>query len=303
MNVDIVRDPIFLNGFLLVDHYRFDMVDDEEECSNDVYSYGLNRRYNRYDAKLPFQNKEPEWILEEPFSKHRLALNRTIKIHGNRYSIFNPAKSLERGQGGILTLEIVGSKEYKKPRHENEPWPRFRICQKYTGQYLKKMKSLSMHLDMSFLTFENKMGDDYDPSLHTLQVVWYLLVGNLNPKSKGYGDFFYFGLPLIDAPRYTEIPDYCSPNVGWDGANHKIMFQIASKSFLEKPLEKGTSVDFTHPVLSEIKGSFEYAKEHWFMKDSKFEDLEIVSMTLGFEAPGAFDSKIRINSLSIDKEE
>jgi hypothetical protein len=304
MKTNLIRDPAFQNGFLLGVEKTLSVPDEDIESSRwkETPEASLNRWYSLYQTKLPFQNKEPDWILEQCSSHYQLSLDRTVKIKQSGYMFYNEAKKIERRQGGVLSLSIKGHKEYKEARKLNESWPYLVITQKFAGEYLRDYRSLTLSMDVDFDSFQNYMGDDFNPKLHTLQVIWYLLIGNLNPKSNGFGDFFFFGIPLIDCPRFPIPEEYEAEDYGKCNATHKFIHLIDSHTIMSKPFSVGTNLSFSHVCLSEIKTSFLNGQKRGYMKTSKFEDLELVSTSVGFEAEGTFDGGISLNSLAIEKE-
>jgi|GEM_PF-7068237 len=301
MMIDIVRDPTFMHGFLLCSEKRSIFPQYEEKTV--VEPDSLNRFGFGQRTKAPFQNVEPDWFLEQCFMRHQLATDITMKIGKRSYSMANASKKVERKPGGELILSLFAHKEYKAPRRLNEGWPYFAVAQSYDGEFLSRFRSLKMRADIIFNSFKDCMDPaDFNPELHTFQVIWYLVIGNLNVKSKGFGDFFHYGLPLIDKPRMVQPIEYNAEDYGNKNASHMFLHLVDSHRFLSQPLEVGQEANFSYTCLQDIKDTFHLAQAKGYMKNSKWEDLEICQMIFGIEAEGTYDGSVTLASLSLEKE-
>lgn len=280
MKLEVLRDPFFAKGFYVGNEKGLDYPD--------------------YRITVPFQESDPEWVLSQWNSEHSLSTERSILINHDSYEVKNKSKLLKKGSDDSLTLEILGSKEYKKPRVLNESWPHLLIEQKYTNVFLGRVKGLLAHLDMDFLTFKNFMGGELDPELHTMQIGWMFRIGDLDVRSYNFGDFFFFGLPIIDYPRYDFPVTFFGEDYGKRDATHKIIISIDPHKYLEGKIVPGAHIAFDFDILPEIKAAFERAQEKGYMKNQQFSSLQIVSTKLGFEDTGTFDGKIRINHVSLE---
>jgi hypothetical protein len=301
MNIEIIRDPTFMRGFTLVSEKR-SILPSYDDGGGGKPPETLNRFDFGQRVTAPFQNQEPEWFLQQCFMKHQLATDMTLKIGAHSYSLSNVSEKIERKAGGQLSLALYSHKEYKAPRKLNEGWPYLAVSQHYQGEYISKMRSLKLSADISFTSFKDFMGPSFDPTLHTFQVIWYLVIGNLNVKSNGFGDFFFFGLPLIDKPRFVQPEEYCAEDYGNRSASHMFIYHVDSHRFLKEPLEVGGEAAFSLTCLQDVKNTFAMAQGKGYMKNSKLTDLEICQTVLGIETEGTYDGSITINSLSIEKE-
>lgn len=252
---------------------------------------------------LPFPYEKPTYRLAEYFTKADLYHERDIRVRGNSYSITNRCKTVSRDEQGRLTLSINCDQEYDHPRKEGEPWPRLLIEQEFAEHPLSKAKGLTVELDLDFLSLHSHMDSSWDKELHTCQVSLYFAIGDGNPNSKGYKDFYWFGLPLIDLPRLHYPKSYCSRDLGKEDATRKLIYSIDPHIYLGESLFVGERADIRLDIRKYIDEGFAKAKELGYLSEVDYRDLCLFSMNLGFEATGAISGAIRINKLNVLEEE
>ena len=281
---NLILDPKFEKGFAIL----------RRSLLSDNHSELLS---------LPFHNGNPTYRLAEYFTKDDLYHERDIRVGDGTYSISNRHKNIVRDTQGRLTLAIYCGQEYDHPRQEGEPWPHLLIEQEFGYHPIAKAKKLLVELDLDFLSLESHMDSSWDGELHTCQVSLYFAIGDGNPDSKGYKDFFWFGLPLIDLPRLHFPKSYCSRDLGKEDATRKLIYSIDPHIYLGESLLVGERADVNLDIRGYIDEGFAKAKELGYLTEVDRDDLCLFSMNLGFEATGAFDGKIRINKLNVFEEE
>ena len=57
----------------------------------------------------------------------------------------------------------------------------------------------SLSIDFRLLYNNTHQGAGYDPGMHTGHFLFFFTVQNLNWDSKGYGDYYWFGIALYDS--------------------------------------------------------------------------------------------------------
>lgn len=282
MRTEILRDPTFSKGFIVGNAGTFYDAD--------------------YQIYIPFQNKEPDWVISQWFTSHSLAMERNIVIKRDNYVFGNKSKTVKRDAAGALTLKIIGEHEYKKPRIYNQGWPHLLVEQKFSHEVIGLAKALEVGLSVSFLSFTNKMKTGFDPELHTLQLNLSFQLGDRDLKSPTFGDFFWFSLGLIDLPRNEMPKEYAAEDYGKSDATHKLIRTINPALYMKAPLKVGDTLAFSFDLIPEMKKALLLAQAKGYMKGVSFEKLELISMRFGFEDTGTFDGEARLNHLSLEEE-
>jgi len=244
-----------------------------------------------------FNHENPEWKICQWCSNFSL-LDNAIKEQTETYQkIYNEQKEITRFNNGELILYIKSDKEYQHDRVDGEGWPHLLIEQFFTGIELSKLTSLIADINFDFVSFENHMKNS--GPLHTFQVTWYFCISNQNPKSKGFQDFFWFGIPFIDTPRFKTGQPYEAVDSGKEDATCKYIISIDPKDYVLKPTKPGDELKFHDDILPLIKNAFLRAKEKGFLKTTDFKDLELMSTNFGIEDTGTFDGALKINSINV----
>jgi hypothetical protein len=78
-------------------------------------------------------------------------------------------------------------------------------------RHVSEIVSLPLRIRYRLKKAEVHRPDGFDPRRHTAQFVFYLTVQNRNRQSGGFGDYYWFGVPLYDA-RYRLM----AMNTGWE---------------------------------------------------------------------------------------
>ncbi len=244
---------------------------------------------------------KPVWKLAQWCSRYNLANGQEKVWDDASFEYLDETKSVRVWKGkGKVGLSLTGSKEYTHTRREGEGWPHILIEQEFEEDwFLCNIEEVVQTIDFTLTGFANMMDEKERNQLHTAQFQWFIAVQNRNKQSKGYGDFFWFGLPFWDYPRYDYPPAFMAQDGGKEENTGKFINIIDSKEFLEKPIKLGEEIKLEVPVYKYIKEGFEIAQARNFLKDSKWEDMCLGNMNLGFEVTGTFDVSVLINKIKI----
>ncbi|WP_214226380.1 hypothetical protein [Pedobacter sp. B4-66] len=204
---------------------------------------------------------------------------------------------LKNGEA-IVNMEVYASKEYLTPRKEGESWPHLLLEQKTNSIKLVNLKKLTYNIDAKLNYAVNKMGEDYNPGLHTCQITVYLLVQNNNNQSTGRGDYFWFGLPLYDY-RYRNLEEYGAQDLGKEDATKKYILNVASETLFSGSLHDKQWISINKDIYPQLLAAFNQAKEKGYLKTSSISDMSIESTNLGWEVPGTFDCSIQLKGLKL----
>lgn len=238
----------------------------------------------------------PAWSIAQWGSPHLLD-NMATTIEKDTVIYQNEAKRIYFQRDGnkentLIGLEVYASKEYVEPRGEGEDWVHLLFGQDFPEPFfLNNIEKLTYRIKSKLLFCENKMGEDYNPELHTAQITLFLTIQNRNQQSSSHGDFFWFGLPLYDY-RYRDIPGYAAQDLGKDDASQKFIFTVAGKDLLDAPMHDLEWITIDNDIYPLIQKAFETCQENGYMTHTKFEDLYITSVNIGWEVPGTFDCGI-----------
>lgn len=243
----------------------------------------------------------PEWELAQWSSKYCISTAKPERLASGALSLSSDAKKITffpQGNGDFdLLLAVNTEPEYGgRPRQKGEPWTHLLAEQRFKiNPKIQDLEKVRFKISVKLVKAENKMGDDFQPNLHTAHFLFYLTVQNLNRKSSGYGDFLWFGVPLYDY-RDEMISLYASPDLG----TGKFIYSLPTEYFTDKSTHSKQWVTFEKDILPEIYKALELAWERGFLKDSReLSDYYLGGMNLGWEMPGTFDVGIMVKDFSI----
>lgn len=245
--------------------------------------------------------KSPVWKIAQWCSRYNLANGRERVLDDASYEYADETKCVRvrKGQGRIV-LSLSAGKEYLHPRREGEGWPHLLIEQEFEENYwLTELEEAEMQIDFTVSRFADHMNPKERTMLHTAQLQWFLAIQNRNRNSVGYGDFFWFGLPFWDYPRYEYPPQFRAADGGKEENTGKFINIVGAREFLSSPVVVGNSQSLSVSVYRWIKEGFEAAKANNYLKNSDWKDMCIGNMNLGFEVTGTFDVEVMISNLNI----
>lgn len=274
--ISILKDKTFNEGFVLLKR-------------------SLNEDNKTNLKSICFNDGKPVWRVADYFSKELLMDIHIVEKNINNYKIYNDYKMLMKDENG-LTLEIKTDKEFDHLRTDGEAWPHLLIEQEFNNELINSFKSLVVKMNLSFLQFESFINETRN-DLHTLQVSLYFAIG-----SRKNNDFFWFGIPFIDFPRYQIAKPYEEMDKGKEDATKKLIYAINPTLYVKEHFNVGDDLSIELDILPYIKKGFNKAKEMMFLRGVEYDELEIFSINFGFEATGTFNGKIRINDFDILKE-
>lgn len=245
-------------------------------------------------------NEEPVWKMPQWASRFNL-LGVAPQIVNDSVIYKNQGKKVvfhKQGNEAMVNLEVYGSQEYLAPRQEGQDWPHLLLEQRTVPVRMNKLTSLRYQVTARATFVENKMGASYNPGLHTCQATLYLLVQNLNNQSAGYGDFFWFGLPMYDF-RYRYIDEYGAEDAGKEDATRKYILTVAANTLFSGSFHDGQWITINKDIYPQLVSAFNKAKQKGYLKTSALADMGIESTNVGWEVPGTFDCGIQMKGLKL----
>ncbi len=245
------------------------------------------------------------WKLCQWGTKHSLAKARCIHDADGDVSYANDAKKVlvgaEDSDNRDLILEIKGSSEYgNRARKHGESWPHLLVEQQVCKVYpLDKLARLDFTLGIKRLYSENHMATDaYNPTLHAAQFQMFLVVRNVDEKSKDAGNYFWFGVPFYDS-RHDIPPSHKARDGGKADATGRFIYTIAGENVASGPLKQNQWAEIDIDLLPYIKAGLQDAVKRGYLTDSNPGDYAVMGMNMGWELPGTLDASIQIRDFGL----
>ena len=283
-SIEIVQDRFIKNGLTVKGH-----TSAQPEAIGHLFPFGENENKIHWSIA--------QWGSQNTLSSPSFTLQDDTVIYQNEAKrvYFHPQKD----KSILLGLEVYGSKEYVKPRKFDEDWVHLLLEQNFSEPiFLKDVKDLNYKIKSKLLFCENKMEEDYNPEIHTAQITLFITIQNQNTTSSSHGDFFWFGPPLYDY-RYKNILEYGAEDLGKEDASKKYILTVPSTELFQTPMHSMDWIAIDKNIYPLIKNAFKKAQKKGYMSNSKWDDLCISSMNIGWEVPGTFDCGILFDTPSL----
>jgi len=246
---------------------------------------------------------EPAWRLCQWGARHSLA--DVVRVsHGGKTVFENGAKKVvvarEGSEQADLVLEIRGSAEYEhRVRRHGEPWPHLLVEQHAIDRIpLSRLESLGLAVDVKLLYLKSNMDSSYDPGLHTAQFQLFLIVKNIDPDSRDFGNFLWFGVPLFDQ-RHEFPVGHKARDVGKEDATGKFIYSIPGRDVLPEPMKPGRWIHVEKDLRPAILDALNEAVARRFLHTADPSRYVVVNMNLGWELPGNFDAAVQVRNLGV----
>jgi len=249
------------------------------------------------------ENNKPVWRLCQWGTKYTLAKAECERIYGD-FVYRNEAKKFTVGSAGSnnrdLILEINGHAEYgERARRAGEAWPHLLVEQDAAATHpLSDLAQLRLQIKLRLLTFTDYMKNDFDPGLHAAQFQLFLIVKNIQPQAKDFGDFFWFGVPFFDS-RYDIPPAYIARDAGKNDATGKFIYTVGGKSFNSTPMKLGQWISVDCDLLPFIREGLKQAAAKGYLPDSDPQNYAAVNMNIGWEIPGTYDASVQVRDFDL----
>ncbi len=279
---ELVRDPHFQTGF--------------EVCAPAPGRKVVIGKLTRAGA-----TELPVWTLAQWSSRFALGTTAPAVEAGGALRFANEAKEVIVAPAGHdaadLVLSVNGSAEYgTRARRQGEPWVHLLVEQSFSCPLtLHEMSAVPVRLEARLRSVRKVDTADYTPQLHAAQFLMYLTVQNLNRESAGYGDYYWFGIPIYD-DRWPHI----SRAAHGDKGTGKLIYTPGSARFTTASVQGGTWVTLAADVLPDLVDGLRLAWQRGFLPDSQnLADYRLGGMNLGWEVPGVFDVSGQVRGLSV----
>lgn len=281
---ELIRDPQFRNGFVLLDPKPGKRV---------VYREAT-------DDAAP---GKPVWDLCQWSSRFQLEAVRAKRSPREVLCFTNTAKRVALGplgsDGADLSLGVNASVEYagRARKAPAEPWVHLLVQQEFERPpSLADLASCRFHVQARLTHSKLIRTDDYTPSLHAAQFIIYLTVANRNPRSPGFGQYYWFGIPLYD-DRERIVPAYQAKDFG---DTQMFIYTLASDVFMRQSTHDKEWVTFAKDLLPLLREGLAAGWQRGFMPGSRdVADYRVTGIVIGWEVPGIFDVELQLRNLSL----
>ncbi len=193
-------------------------------------------------------------------------------------------------------------------RLAGDPWPHLYVTQRIGspgGHLGDKSPSLA---DMSKIDFSigvRLLGDrpnkkeGYSSSRHAAQFLLLFSVQNLNRKSPGYGDYFWFIVALYDdrepLTRLHVMRDKSTPK---KKATEKLIYSVGIGAFTSEIVAEGHWVTISGDLLPHIRAGLQEAWRQGYLPDSHDPaDYKLGGLIFGWEVTGLNEVAVAIKDL------
>ncbi len=281
---ELIDDPHFQNGFLLL-----------EPKPGKRVVYGA--------VTEAAAAAKPAWDLGQWSSKYPLQAEVTKRLANGVFCFTNVAKRVCVGAPGSaeadLSLGVNASAEYgnRARKSQEEPWVHLLAQQDILNPpALTELAHCPFHVEARLLRSKLHRTTDYTPSLHAAQFTIYFTVANRNKKSPGYGQYFWFGIPVYD-DRSRIAPSFQARDFG---GTAMFIYNLPSDVFAKESTHDGQWVTFAGDLLPLMREGLKAGWKQGFMPGSvEFADYRVTGIFLGWELPGIFDVELQLRNLSL----
>ncbi len=199
---------------------------------------------------------------------------------------------------------INGSAEFGGQwRAKGDPWPHLYLEQKisapggHLGQNapsLAALARLDFAIALKLLHDQRPESSQRNIHTHAAQFLFFLTVQNLNRQSKGYGDYYWFGLNLYDDRKplttlYAAQDKGSAKKKGTD----KFIYSPGLDAFTKQIVGKGDWVPVSGDLLPHILTGLRESWQRGYLADShELADYKLGGAVLGWEVTGLNDVAI-----------
>lgn len=251
--------------------------------------------------------RKPVWTAAQWYSHFNLAEAKRVRLPTGSSRFFDGAKEVTFGAASSREADIIlalnGRKEYgDRAPAAGEPWPHLLVEQNLTNRpKMVDVQSIPFGIEYRLLKSQAFHLPGWDDQRHTAQFLLYVTIQNGNHASQGFGDYFWFGVPMYDArsplPRRFTAPDNGSALKVGTG---KYIFLPDGKQYTTRPAKDGAWVRIHRDLLPLMREGLETAWQAGYLQDShRPEDYELSGMNMGWEVTGPLNVAMQVRGLTL----
>lgn len=250
---------------------------------------------------------DPVWGLAQWHSRFTLAGANREQMGGGLLRFTDGGKAVTffpQGGDADISFALLGNIEYDGHAPQpGDPWPHLLAERKLLAHpAVTDLESLRMVVRYRLVRADVHRPAGFDARRHTAQFVFYITVRNRNRQSAGFGDYFWFGVPMYDTrhrlPRAHKAVDRGSDR---KPATGKFIFNPAGERYTSQSAHDGDWVAIEKDLLPLIREGLKTAWQRGYLQDSrKMADYRLMAMNTGWEVTGPLDVEMQLAGLQLE---
>jgi hypothetical protein len=250
---------------------------------------------------------DPAWGLAQWHSRFTLAGAEPESLPGGAKRYTDAAKAVTffpKNAEADISFALSGDIEYEGCAPQpGDPWPHLLAERDLLVQPpITDLESVPFSVRYRLIQADVHRPDGFDPSRHTAQFVFYITVQNRNRQSAGFGDYYWFGVPMYDT-RYRLPRAHKAVDKGSDRkpATGKFIFNPGGERYTTHSAHDGDWVAVEKDLLPLIREGLETAWRAGYVQDSRdMADYRLIAMNTGWEVTGPLDVEMQIAGLQLE---
>jgi hypothetical protein len=251
----------------------------------------------------------PAWLMAQWHSQYCLAGTKPSELLPNGIGYKNEGKLVVLAPPGSeyadLILTVKGGAEFDyTPMKAGDAWPHLLVSQELIGRKSLRLDNLSeVNLSIAARLLDVKYYDKQPAGAmaRAAHCHIYFTIQNRDYDSGGYGDYYWFGIPIYDT-RYLYSPLYAAQDASSEDkpGTGKYIYRPDAREVSDKTLHSGEWVEVNIDMLPFILAGLEDAWAKGYLRDSRdLKDYYISSLNVGWEVWGLVDISIQLRDFSI----
>ena len=250
---------------------------------------------------------EPVWGLAQWHSRFTLAGAESQRMPDGAIRFADGAKSVTffpSGSEADVAFGLLGTIEYEgKAPKPGDPWPHLLAERKLAADpSITELEALPLAVQYRLVEERVSRPEGFTPRRHTAQFVFYITVQNRNRQSPGFGDYYWFGVPMYDT-RYPIPKAHKAMDVGSDRkpATGKFIFNPGGDKYTSQSAHDRQWVTIERDLLPLVREGLETAWQRGYLEDShNSADYRLGGMNTGWEVTGPIDVEMQLRGLRLD---
>jgi hypothetical protein len=254
----------------------------------------------------------PVWTIDQFYSKSSVADAKYLTYRPDGFDFDDGYARISvhpPGMDADLLMGVNADKEYGGVyRKAGDPWPNLYVSQRISdpgghlgaaSPRLTELARVDFSLQVRLLYDRPHRGPGYSPVVHAAQYTLFFTLQNLNPRSKGYGDYVWFGLTVYDnrerIPQLHAMQDRSSP---LKKGTEKYIYTLGPGPFANGVIGDGKWVTLQGDLLPYmLQGMQECWKHGYLSRSTDLADYRIGGLCMGWEITGLDDAAMALRGL------
>jgi hypothetical protein len=279
------------------------------------FELGFSVREDNKAGSPPVRWKEagdPVWVLTHHHSKSSFDNREHFQFRPDGLTFDDGLTLLDVHPGSgeaDVVLGLNADKEYGGIyRQKGDPWPHVYLTQRISdpsGHLGQNAPTLATIEKIDFSVSVKLLYDRASPkegrirSVHAAQFILFFTIQNLNRRSEGHGDYYWFGIALYDDREPVTflhaMQDKGSPK---KKGTDKWIYNVGVQPFTSEVVAEGRWVTVRGDILPHILAGLREAwKQGSLPASQNLSDYRIGSLVLGWEIPGLNDAAVAFKDL------